>query len=291
MIESSAPSTPDVALQPVSEPQPLRSALLERIPGIVHGLTYRVPGMGRAEGNIGYSGGRDKDDAWAMRHLWAEAIGFDIGLMVNVGQVHGNEVIRAYAEDAGRGAAPGTPVIGYADALVTDAPNVFLSTMHADCQPILLVDPDRPAVAAVHAGWRGTVADIAGNAVRAMQREFGSDPAALVVYLGPAIGGCCNEVGDEVIDAWKSVASGLGPLTELAITKPGPKHHFDVARANSLLLQRAGVVPEHMEVSPICTKCEGDWWFSHRGQGAAAGRQAAFIGIVPVAGAQETGGE
>ncbi|MGN6484865.1 MAG: polyphenol oxidase family protein, partial [Thermomicrobiales bacterium] len=171
-------------------PVPYRSELLARTPGIVHGLTYRVPGMGKAEGNIGYSGGRDREDAWAMRRQWAEAIGFDIEQMVNVGQVHGNEVIRAYAEDAGRGAAPGTEVIGHADALVTDAPNVFLSTMHADCQPILLVDPARPAVAAVHAGWRGTVADIAGNAVRAMQREFGSDPADLVAYLGPAIGGC-----------------------------------------------------------------------------------------------------
>lgn len=281
MIDSPTPPHANGATA-ATLPAPYRSELLGRIPGIVHGLTYRVPGMGKAEGNIGYSGGRDREDAWAMRRQWAEAIGFDIELMVNVGQVHGNEVIRAYAEDAGRGAAPGTQVIGHADALVTDAPNVFLSTMHADCQPILLVDPARPAVAAVHAGWRGTVADIAGNAVRAMQREFGSDPADLIAYLGPAIGGCCNEVGDEVIDAWKAIAADMGPLVELAITKPGVKHHFDVPRANSLLLQRAGVVPEHMEVSPICTKCEVDWWFSHRGQGAAAGRQAAFIGIVPV---------
>lgn len=279
MIES--PNPTDATTQ-ATLPQPVRSALLDRIPGIVHGLTYRVPGMGKAEGNIGYSGERDQDDAWAMRRLWSEAIGFDVERMVNVGQVHGTEVIRAYAEDAGRGAAPRTEVIGRADALVTDAPNVFLSTMHADCQPILLVDPTRPAVAAVHAGWRGTVADIAGNAVRAMQREFGSDPADLIAYLGPAIGGCCNEVGDEVIDAWKAIAADMGPLVELAITKPGVKHHFDVPRANSLLLQRAGLVPEHMEVSPICTKCEQDWWFSHRGHGAKAGRQVAFIGIVPV---------
>lgn len=269
--------------------QPLRSALLSQIPGVVHGLSYRVPGMGKAEGNIGYSGGRDQEDAWVMRRLWAEAIGFDVERMVNVGQVHGNEVIRAYDADAGRGAAPGTQVIGYADALVTNAPNVFLSTMHADCQPILLVDPEHMAVAAVHAGWRGTVADIAGNAVRAMQREFFSDPAELIAYLGPAIGGCCNEVGDEVIDAWKAIATDMGSLVELAITKPGLKHHFDVPRANSLLLQRAGVIPEHMEVSPICTKCEVDWWFSHRGQGAAAGRQVAFIGILPTLEAELAG--
>ncbi|HEU0165299.1 MAG TPA: peptidoglycan editing factor PgeF, partial [Thermomicrobiales bacterium] len=244
-----------------------------------HGLTHRVPGMGKAHGNIGYSGDRDREDAWEMRGLWAEAIGFDIERMVNVGQVHGNEVIRAYADDAGRGARPDSPVIGRADSLITDAPGIVLSTMGADCLPILLVDPKRPAIAAVHAGWRGTVANVAGNTVRAMQREFGTDPAELIAYLGPAIGVCCNEVGDEVIDAWREQAHDIGPLVELAMIRPRVKQHFDVPRANSLLLQRAGLRPEHMEISQICTKCSTDSWFSHRGHGPTAGRQAAFIGI------------
>lgn len=260
-------------------PVPYRSELLSGFENIVHGLTYRVPGMGKADGNIGYSGGRDRDDAWQMRQLWASAIGFDASRFVNVGQVHGNDVIRAYADDAGQGARPDSTVIGYADALITDAPGVFLSTMHADCLPILLVDPARPAIAAVHAGWRGTVADVAGNAVRAMQKEFGSDPGEIRAFLGPAIGVCCNEIGDEVIDAWREQARNMGPLAELAITRPVVKQHFDVPRANSLLLQRAGLQPQHMEISPICTKCSLDSWFSHRGHGPSAGRQAAFIGI------------
>ena len=261
-------------------PVPHRSQLLTSLDGIVlHGLTHRVEGLGKADGNIGYSGERDKDDAWAMRQLWAQAIGFDIHQMVNVGQVHGNTILRAYATDAGKGAAPGDEVIGYADGLITDTPGVMLSTMGADCQPILLVDPERPAIGAIHAGWRGTVADIAGNAVRAMQQEFGSDPATIRAYLGPAIGGCCNEVGDEVIDAWREQAKDLGPLADLAVTRPVVKQHFDVPRANALLLQRVGVLPEHIELSPICTKCETDEWFSHRGHGPTAGRQAAFISI------------
>ena len=256
---------------------PLRSQLLSSVPGVIHGLTHRVEGMGRADGNVGYSGERDREDAWEMRQQWCEAIGVEPGRMVLVGQVHGNAVLEAHPNHAGAGAAPGSTQVGYADALITDHAGLVLSTLHADCLPILIVDPERPAIAAVHAGWRGTVMDVAGATVRAMQERYGSDPAELLVYLGPAIAGCCNEVGPEVTIAWREQVRDLGPLAELAVTKPGNKEHFDVPRANTLLLQRAGVPPENMEVSATCTKCSTDGWFSHRGHGPSAGRQAALI--------------
>lgn len=256
---------------------PLRSELLSAVPGVIHGLTYRVEGMGKADGNIGFSGPRDKEDAWEMRQAWCEAIGVDSERMVLVGQVHGADVVEARPEHAGAGARPGSEQAGYADALMTDQPDLVLTTLHADCQPILLVDPERPAVAAIHAGWRGTVQDIAGATVRAMQATYGSDPANILAFLGPGIGGCCNEVGPEVTGAWREQASNLGPLAELAVTKPGPKEHLDIPRANALLLQRAGLQPDHIEVSSICTKCETDGWFSHRGQGPTTGRQASMI--------------
>ena len=274
MIDQTEPVT-----MPDTSATPLRSNLLSGFENIVHGLTYRVPGLGKAEGNVGYSGGRDRDDAWQMRQLWANAIGFDAVRIVNVGQEHGRRVIQAFADDAGQGARPDSRVIGIADALITDAPGVYLSTFYADCQPIMLVDPTRPAVAAVHAGWRGTVADIAGAAVVAMSEAFGTDPAEIRAFLGPAIGVCCNEVGDEVIGAWRDRAQDLGVIMESAVTHPGTKDHFDVSRANALLLQRAGVQSHHIDTSPVCTKCSKASWFSHRGHGLAAGRQAAFIGI------------
>lgn len=274
MSNQTIPSATTIAL-----PQPYRSDLLSGLDAIVHGLTYRVPGLGKADGNVGYSGDRDRDDAWEMRQLWAQAIGFEGSRIVNVGQEHGTKVIQAFADDAGQGARPDSRVIGIADALITDAPGTYLSTFHADCQPILLVDPIRPAVAAVHAGWRGTVADVAGSAVRAMEEAFGSETAEMRAFLGPAIGGCCNEVGDEVIDAWREQAADLGPCVELAVSRPAIKQHFNVPQANSLLLQRAGLLAAHIEISAICTKCSLDSWFSHRGHGPGAGRQAAFIGI------------
>lgn len=256
---------------------PLRSQLLSSVPGVIHGLTHRIEGMGRADGNIGYSGERDRADAWEMRQQWCEAIGVEPARMVLVGQVHGNGVLEAQPDHAGAGAAPGSAQVGYADALMTDRAGLVLTTLHADCLPILIVDPERPAIAAVHAGWRGTVLDVAGATIRAMQERYGSDPAEILVYLGPAIGGCCNEVGSEVTGAWREQVRDLGPLAELAVTKPGIKEHFDVSRANTLLLQRAGVQPENMEVSATCTQCNTDDWFSHRGHGPSAGRQAALI--------------
>lgn len=258
-------------------PPPLRGRQLEAMNGVVHGVTRKVIGLGKADGNVGDTAPRDPADAWEMRKLWATSIGVDAERIVRTGQVHENNVFVVTADHAGMGRRRDTPTPGQADAMITNAINVPLMTLAADCLPLLMYDPVKRIVAAVHAGWRSTVLDIAGETVKAMSREFGTNPADVVAFLGPAIGGCCNEVGPEVTVAWREIAHDLGPLTELAVTRPVEKEHFDVPRANSLLLQRAGVAPENIELSGICTKCNLDDWFSHRGQGAATGRQAGVI--------------
>ena len=144
-----------------------RSRLLATLPGIVHGLTGRVPGLGDANGNVGYSPPRDIHDAWQMRQQWSAVIGVDPESLVTAGQVHGTTVLHVTAAQAGRGGRPGTPRLGLADALIADQPGLALMTLHADCVPILLVDRQRPAIAAIHAGWRGTANDIAGGTLLA----------------------------------------------------------------------------------------------------------------------------
>ena len=258
-------------------PTPLHSLLLSAQPGLVHGITRKVPGMGAADGNVGDTSPRDPADAWEMRKQWADAIGFDVERLVRTGQVHENDVFVVTEEHAGMGRRRDTPTPATADAMITRAINVPMMTLAADCLPLLMYDPVQHAAAAVHAGWRSTVLDIAGETVRAMQREFDTNPADLIAFLGPAIGVCCNEVGPEVTAAWREIAADLGPLTELAVTRPVAKEHFDVPRANAMLLQRAGVSPDNIEMSDICTKCNLDDWFSHRGQGAATGRQGGVI--------------
>lgn len=263
-------------------PSPLRSDLLSSMPGIVHGITNRVSGMGAADGNVGDTSPRDPADAWQMRREWSQLIGVDSERLVRTGQVHENAVFIVKEEHAGKGRRRDTPTPATADAMISQAVNIPLMTLAADCLPLLMYDPVQRAIAAVHAGWRSTVIDIAGETVRAMQHEFGTNSADLLAFLGPAIGVCCNEVGPEVTGAWREIASDLGPLTELAVTRPIAKEHFDVPRANSMLLQRAGVLPENIDVSTICTKCNTDEWFSHRGQGAATGRQGGVIMLTEI---------
>ena len=251
------------------------SPLLSAVPGVRHGLTCRVAGLGHADGNVGYSPPRNAEDAWEMRRAWCGAIGVDPERLATAGQVHGADVLRVSASDAGRGARPGSGRVGLADGLITDEPGVALMTLHADCLPILLVDPLRPAIAAVHAGWRGTVADAAGATVRAMETSFGSDPGKLVVFLGPAICGRCYDVGDDVAGSWREAAGKVdGPLF-----RQGARWHLDLKAANLALLARAGVEPSNCQASAFCTRCHGDSWFSHRGQGASTGRFGAIVAL------------
>jgi YfiH family protein len=255
----------------------LRSPLLGTVPGVTHGITRRVPGLGRADGNLGYSAPRDRADAWRMRQLWAAAVGVPAEGLTVAGQIHGRDVLRVAAHQAGRGGTPDSERVGLADALITDVPGVALLSLHADCLPLLLVDPERPAIGVVHAGWRGTVADVAGAAVRAMVDAFGSDPRRLLAHLGPAIGPCCYEVGAEVVAAWSVQDEDSSPISRSA--SPDAAVTFDLRRANARLLRRAGLRDHLIETSPICTKCAGPASFSHRGQGPLTGRFGAIIAL------------
>lgn len=253
------------------------SSLFSALPGVVHGITRRVPGLGKADGNIGYSAPRDRADAWAMRQQWMAAAGLEASRIVVASQIHGAATTVARRDDSGKGSDPKSRSIGEADAIVTAESGIVAMTLHADCMPILLCDPVRRAVATIHAGWRGTVANVAGETVRRMRVEFGTHPGDVVAYLGPAIGGCCYEVGDDVVSAWQSIEAAASG----SALRPGQqKWTFDLEIANRVLLERVGVPASRIETSGICTKCNGDEWFSHRGQGAETGRYGAFIALV-----------
>lgn len=254
----------------------LQSDLLRSVPGVRHGVSSRIEGLGAAHGNVAYSPPRDQDDAWAMRQMWCAEIGVDPTDLVTAGQVHGATALIVDASNAGHGARPASGRVGLGDALVTNLAGPVLLTLHADCLPVLLVDPDLPAVAAVHAGWRGTVGDVAGSAVRTMTTKFGSDPRRLLAFLGPAICRDCYDVGCDVSDAW-GVAAGDDATVALE-TRSG-SWRFDLQAANRYLLERAGLDPASIDATSICTKCGGNAWFSHRGQGPATGRFGAFISI------------
>ena len=270
--------------QVAADPKLWQSDLLAQVPRVRHAVTGRSRGLGKAHGIVGYSSPRDKADAWAMRERWCRLAGLDATRLVTLGQIHGAVVHRVRSEDAGRGARPGSDQIGLGDALITNAAGPVLMTLHADCQALLFVDPGSttrgPAVGVAHAGWRGTVADVAGQTVAAMTEAFGTQPQDLLVSVGPAIGGCCYSVGPEVVDAWAALA---GEDWHVAVQQDSGTR-FSLRDANTWLLRRAGVLAEHIEVSTACTQCDesGERWFSHRGQGAATGRFGALITILDV---------
>jgi YfiH family protein len=235
-----------------------------------------VPGLGLADGNVGYTAPRDEEDAWRMRQLWARAVGVEPSQLVRVRQVHGAVVHVADASDLARGTHPEASESPIGDAVITGKPGIALSTLHADCLAALVVDPVCRAVGSIHAGWRSTMLDISGETVRAMARAFGSRATDLLVYVGPSIGGDRYEVGEEVADTWRSVWNG----PDTALHKINGSWRFDLKQANARQLMAAGVRSEQIEISAVCTASDPDRWFSHRGQGPLTGRFSTIIAIV-----------
>ena len=160
-----------------------------------------------------------------------------------------------------------------ADALMTNQPGALLAVRTADCVPLLLIDRRVRAVAAVHAGWRGTLKQVAGRAVEAMRREYGSQPSDLEAVLGPGIGPCCFAVGLDIAEQFHPsfvVSSGL---------RDGQRPRVHLPEANRSQLIAREVPAGQVWSSQLCTGCRSDEFFSHRREGAEAGRMLALVGI------------
>jgi len=161
-----------------------------------------------------------------------------------------------------------------ADILLTDNPKVTLFMRFADCTPILLHDPQKQVIGLVHSGWLGTVRDAAGAAVRAMRERYGSNPADILAAIGPAIGPDHYEVGQDVIS---QVREAFGEDAEALLEAHGDSIHFNLWKANRILLEREGVA--QIEVAGICTACHPSDWFSHRGEKGKTGRFGALLAM------------
>ena len=244
----------------------------EGIP-VPHCFTTRFGGV--SEGylsslNLGIHRGDDPENVRKNYEILGNSLGFEIEDLVFTRQTHTN-IVRV-VDERNRGEGLCREVEPECDALVTNTPGVALAAFTADCTPILLHDPVTGAVGAVHAGWRGTVADIAGNAVRAMGEHFGARPADLRAAIGPNIGVCCFETHEDVPGAVRAV---LGQEAEDFIVPAGEKFRVDLKGVNAALLRRAGV--SHIEVSCECTACRPDRFWSHRRVGNDRGSLAAII--------------
>jgi YfiH family protein len=166
-----------------------------------------------------------------------------------------------------------------ADLIISDDPGSAIGVRVADCAPILVADRRLGAVGAAHAGWRGTVQRAAIALVEAMAREFGSSSSDLVAAIGPCLGACCGEVGEEVMQAFTD--AGHRGMERWFTTGPTPRPYFDLALANVDQLREAGVPGDSIHVSGLCTKTHSGVLHSYRAEGAAAGRMVGVIRARP----------
>lgn len=240
-----------------------------------HGFSTRIGGVstGIFESlNLGHRRGDEPSNVRENYRRFCAATGTDGNSIVMTNQVHGNVVKVVARADVKPDLLAACPF--EADGLATNVPGVTLCIFSADCIPILLFDPVKRAVAAAHAGWRGTAAAIAAVAVETMVREFGSDRLDLRAAIGPGIGKCCFETDGDVPAA---MASALDGLAEPFMTRTGEKWQVDLKAINAAILERSGLPREHIDVSQDCTCCQHGRFWSHRYTKGERGSQAAVI--------------
>ena len=185
--------------------------------------------------------------------------------MATLHQTHSARVIRV--EEPG--------LAGEGDALITRTPDLLLAIKTADCVPLLLVDFNHRAVASVHAGWRGTAQGIAGAAIRAMEDAYGTDPHDVRAAVGPAIGSCCFEVGPEVVKEFEGYRTAVKP----SASKPGDRSYVDLPSINRQQLEAAGIPPEQIYDSGLCTMCHPAEFHSYRRDREMAGRMHSLVAV------------
>jgi YfiH family protein len=213
---------------------------------------------------------RDDPAEWAAV---AASMGVPADRLRLIKQVHGIHVAVARPSEDPLWTRP------QADIIVTDDPSVAIGVRVADCAPVLLYDPVKGAVGAAHAGWRGTASGAAAAAVRAMKINFRSHASDLVAAIGPSLGACCGEVGPEVVEAFRAGGADRASLAAWFTPGTGDRSFLDLERANRDQLEAAGLYPESIFASGLCTKTHRDRLHSYRGDGDAAGRMVAAIRI------------
>jgi YfiH family protein len=211
-----------------------------------------------------------------QREAWAQAVnavGGDVSNLRRIKQVHGRTVCVLGADSRASGTPP------EADAVVSATPGHVLAVQVADCVPLLIADPRTGAVAAVHAGWRGSAAGVAAATIKTLAREFDVRPGDLIAAVGPSIGACCYEVGPELVDAFRQFGASEEQLARWFTRTQAGSLRLDLWAVNGDQLIDAGVPPAQIHISGLCTQTHATVFDSYRAQGPNAGRMAALIRV------------
>ncbi|WP_270172177.1 peptidoglycan editing factor PgeF [Paenibacillus sp. SYP-B4298] len=263
------------------------SAWMGRYKGLTAGFTGRAGGYSGAPWstlNMGLHVGDEPSDVVRNREAVSKALGWQPEAWTCAEQVHGAAVHVVTAGERGRGRAVREDAVADADALITNEPDILLASLYADCVPLYFYDPVRRVVGLAHAGWRGTVQEIARLTVEAMRQHFGSRPSELVAAIGPAIGACCYEVDEAVISKVEPLlqelrTDGATLAEDTLVPSEQGRARINLKEINRQIMIKAGILPTSIELSQMCTGCRTDLFFSHRMEQGGTGRMASWIGM------------
>jgi len=250
---------------------------------LAHGFSLRLSAQGGSEQSLGFNGYQSHEVVQRNRLRLVQSVcissrvesdeagpgGVESQLIV-LRQCHSDIIYPLTAH-------PPTEFSADGDGLVTDQPGLLLGVLTADCMPVLIVDVEKRIVAAVHAGWRGTLKRILGKAVATLQSRFACHPRDCMAVVGPAIRGCCYEVGEEVMQAFHKE---FGYPPELFQSRLNGKQSLDLPTACRLQLLHSGLSAENVFSDPPCTSCNLDQFFSHRAEQGKTGRMMSLIGVL-----------
>lgn len=242
----------------------------------VQGFTTRHEGVSRPPYNslnLGTTTLDQPHNVEGNRSILTRAFGIPQEMLVTVRQVHGSDILVIDEPNEDFSHFLGVE----SDAIITNQPGVMIGVCVADCAPILLLDPEKRIIAAVHAGWQGTAARLVAKAVAGMESLFGCRPENLQAAIGPCISSCCYEVDAPVKQAFEQNGIGWGSCT---VPSGEGKWKLDLARANRQLLCTAGVLDSAIQDAEMCVSCQKELFFSYRRDNGMTGRQMGFIMLV-----------
>lgn len=227
--------------------------------------------------NLSFSVGDEPHKVMNNHQLLSQVLGFELNTLTTAHQVHQDRIALIDESYLTKDSFHPDHSIPDTDALVTDVPGITLMTRHADCVPLLLYDPHQKVAALVHAGWKGTLAQISLKTVTVLAKEYHCQPHHLHAAIGPSVGPCCYHVNSTVAQC---VEKELPRADHYLRESPDGVMFFDLWLANRRQLEDAGVKGEHIYCTHLCTSCHVDMFFSHRKEKGLTGRFGAIIGLI-----------
>lgn len=243
---------------------------LENYSELRHGFSTRLGGVSTgyfSSMNLSFTTGDNPDTVRENYLVFCGALGINSKNLIISHQTHKTNVLKVTAADRGKNIWRERDYSDI-DALITNERGVALVTHSADCCLLAFFDPEKKVIAAAHAGWRGTAAEIGRKTVEKMTAEYGCRPQDIIAGIAPSIGKCCYEVNDPVLNEFKKL--GYLNLADIFFKKPNGKYMLDLWQANLQILTHAGLKPQNIDITDVCTNCQSKYFHSHR---ATAGKR------------------